>query len=213
MTRQVTVVDYGLGNLFSIHRALESAGGSVTMADDPAGVARADRLVLPGVGAFPIGMRGLRDRGLVEPILSHAAAGRPVLGICLGMQLLGTSSEEFGGDTGLGLIDGKVVPVPDRGRNGTPHRLPHVGWAAIRPTGEGTWRGSPLADTPDGTHVYFVHSFHMRVADPAQGLAVTEYNGAPLTAAVRRGPVTGFQFHPEKSAHKGLNMLDAFLHL
>ena len=128
MSISVTVIDYGVGNLLSVSRALEHCGAQVDLADNPAQIARAHRLVLPGVGAFKDGMDGLRERALVEPIRQYASGGRPLLGICLGMQLLLDVSEEFGAHEGLGLIPGRVAAIPATTADGVPHKIPHIGW-------------------------------------------------------------------------------------
>jgi len=172
---------------------------------------RAERLVLPGVGAFAGGMAGLRERGLVEPIRRYAASGRPLLGICLGMQMLATASEEFGIHEGLDLIPGRVRAVPDRDTAGRPHKVPHIGWTALRTPAGASWRESLLADTPEGTSVYLVHSFAVVPDDPAHRLADCEYGGHAVCAAIARGAITGFQFHPEKSGEAGLRILRRFL--
>ena len=210
-SHQVTVVDYGIGNLYSVRRALEQCGGDVTLSGDGAVLERAERLVLPGVGAFAGGMQGLRERGLVEPIRRYAASGRALLGICLGMQMLATASEEFGVHDGLDLIPGRVRAVPDRDTAGRPHKIPHIGWTALRaPTGT-SWREGLLADTPEGTSVYLVHSFAVVPDDPAHRLADCDYGGHAVCAGIARGAITGFQFHPEKSGEAGLRILRRFL--
>ena len=211
MSSQVTVVDYGIGNLYSVRRALERCGGEVTLSGDAAALARAERLVLPGVGAFAGGMQGLRERGLVEPIRRYAASGRPLLGICLGMQMLATASEEFGIHEGLDLIPGRVRAVPDHDLEGRPHKIPHIGWTALRAPADASWRESLLADTPDGTSVYLVHSFAVVPDHPAHRLADCDYGGHAVCAAIARGAITGFQFHPEKSGEAGLRILRRFL--
>ena len=206
-----TVVDYGSGNLFSVTRALEHCGASVLAACDAASIDSAERLVLPGVGAFADGMRGLRERGLIEPIQRFAASGRPVLGICLGMQMLATLSEEFGQHEGLGLIPGRVRAVPSVDTQGRALKIPHIGWSALHPPRGTSWHGTILDQTQDGSSVYLVHSFAVVPEDPSHCLAVCSYGGHSITAAVRSGAVTGCQFHPEKSGAVGLTMLARFL--
>lgn len=209
----VTVVDYGIGNLYSVRRALETSGAEVRMASDAAGIAGAERLVLPGVGAFADGMQGLHERGLVEPLRRYGASGRPLLGICLGMQMLATVSEEFGVHHGLGLIPGRVVPIPGRTTAGTALKIPHIGWSAISPSGKAEWQGTLLEATAPGTPVYLVHSYHVVPEDADHRLADCDYGGQRITAAIRRGAIAGCQFHPEKSGPAGLDMLAAFLRL
>jgi imidazole glycerol-phosphate synthase subunit HisH len=208
---QVTVIDYGIGNLFSVGRALEHCGAEVTFTSDPALIESAPRLVLPGVGAFANGIQGLRDRGLVEPIRRYAASGRPLLGICLGMQMLAGVSEEFGTHEGLGLIPGRVVAVPDHTTAGVPHKIPHIGWNGLLATAGVSWSETLLDDTPEGTAVYLVHSYAVTPEDPAHRLADCLYGGHRICAAIRRGNIVGCQFHPEKSGEVGLRILRRFL--
>lgn len=208
---RVTVIDYGIGNIFSVRRALERCGAHVTLSDDPARIEAAPRLVLPGVGAFADGMRGLRERGLIEPIRRFAATGKPLLGICLGMQMLASVSEEFGEHVGLGLIPGRVVAVPNQTTDGQSQKIPHVGWNGLVVPHGAIWDDTLLRDTPEGTAVYLVHSYAVMPDDESQVLAECSYGGHSIVAAVRSSNVTGCQFHPEKSGPAGLRMLSAFL--
>ena len=213
MSQRVTIVDYGSGNLLSVQRALEHCGATVHAAHDAEGILAADRLLLPGVGAFADGMAGLRERGLVEPIQRFAASGRPVLGICLGMQMLADSSEEFGTHAGLGLIPGQVLRVSAVDTEGVPHKIPHIGWADLHPWQPGAWHGTLLDSLPDGSAMYLVHSYHFLPAKRAHGVAVCMYGGHRITAVVAAGNVTGCQFHPEKSGPAGLALLAQFVQL
>lgn len=208
---RVTVIDYGIGNIFSVRRALEHCGAEVQLSSNEIEIAAADRVVLPGVGAFADGMKGLRDRGLVDVISRFAGTGRPILGICLGMQMLATCSEEFGEHQGLGLIRGRVARVPNTTVDGRPHKIPHIGWSEIFQVADRDWKATFLEDTPEATPVYLVHSFHLVPDDAADLLADCNYGGHRLTAAVRSGNIFGAQFHPEKSGSAGLQMLAAFL--
>ncbi|MEI7967445.1 MAG: imidazole glycerol phosphate synthase subunit HisH [Betaproteobacteria bacterium] len=210
---RVTVIDYGIGNLYSVGRALEHCGADVQFSPDPAAIESAERLVLPGVGAFADGMRGLLERGLVEPIRQYAAAGRPLLGICLGMQMLVSVSEEFGEHNGLGLIPGRVRPVPSVTTDGAPQKVPHIGWSALRKPPGASWQGSILEKTPPGSAVYLVHSFAVVPENTSHRLADCLYGGHTIAAAIRHGVISGCQFHPEKSGEVGLNLLRAFIHL
>ncbi|WP_287497384.1 imidazole glycerol phosphate synthase subunit HisH [Pandoraea sp. CB10b_02] len=209
---KVTLIDYGIGNLYSVSRALEYCGAEVTLSSDPSTIEASPRLVLPGVGAFADGMSGLRERGLIEPIRRYAATGRPLLGICLGMQMLTSASEEFGRHEGLGLIPGNVVPIPTVTTQGQPHKTPNIGWSALTPAADADWSGTLLARTEPGTFVYLVHSYHVVPDDPKAKIATCEYGGHAITTAIRSGAVHGFQFHPEKSGEEGLRMLEVFLH-
>lgn len=203
---RVTIVDYGLGNLHSVANALTHLGATVDYAEDGKAIAAAERLILPGVGAFADGMRNLTARGQVQALRAFAGSGRPFIGICLGMQLLFDESDEFGTHTGLGIIPGRVERIPADGV-----KVPHVGWNRLLPAREGAWTGSLLSDTEPGTYAYFVHSFAAKPRNPAHLLAIANYGTDRLTAAVHMGCVTGFQYHPEKSGAAGLAMLRAFL--
>ncbi|MDP3541396.1 MAG: imidazole glycerol phosphate synthase subunit HisH [Elusimicrobiota bacterium] len=208
MSLSVAVVDYGRGNLFSISRALAHLGAEARVTADPAEIASAGRLILPGVGAFGDGMENLRERGLVEPLKAYAATGRPLLGICLGMQLLMDESEEFGRHAGLGLVPGRVRRFPDSPERRW--RVPHVGWSALETGGAG-WRGSALEGLKAGERMYFVHSYFVETAKPEHRLAVTPYAGLEFCSVLRAGSVEGCQFHPEKSGESGLCLLKTWL--
>ncbi|MBF0371191.1 MAG: imidazole glycerol phosphate synthase subunit HisH [Magnetococcales bacterium] len=210
---QVTVVDYGAGNLLSVRRAFEHFGAEVVVTGEAGQIASAERLVLPGVGAFGKGMAELRGRGLVPAILTYASEARPLLGICLGMQMLLDESVEFGSHSGLGLIPGKVVPIPAQGRDGKPHCIPHIGWnGLVHPVlGDQDWQGTVLEGIAPGSHAYFVHSFMALPDHPAHRLADCIYHGLDITGVIRKGNVTGCQFHPEKSGEIGLRIIEGFL--
>ena len=199
----VAIVDYGVGNLFSLVSSFAAIGVEAAATGDPAALLKADRLVLPGVGAFGDAAAALRQSGLADVVTEAARAGTPLLGICLGMQLLFDESYEYGVHPGLGLIPGQVRAIAER----IPKELkiPHIGWNALHFTGE----ACPLfRHTKEGAYVYFVHSY-AAVGCEASTAAVTDY-GAPLTAAVWKDNVYGCQFHPEKSGRVGLDMLRAF---
>lgn len=204
MTR-VAIVDYKLCNLDSIARATERCGATVVKTTSPEDLKTADRLILPGVGTFGVAMENLRRAGLVDAIREEVGKGKPFLGICLGMQLLASTSEESPGATGLGLIPGAVVKLdPARGPGG--ERLPHMGWNVVQPV-----RPDPLlADVAPGTDFYFVHSYRYVCADAADVVATTPYCGE-FPSIVRRGAVAGAQFHPEKSQSAGFALIAAFL--
>lgn len=210
MTAEVVVIDYGMGNLFSVRRGFEHSGAAVTITADPQAIAAAKRLVLPGVGAFGDAMKGLRRLGLVPVLREYAASGRPLLGICLGMQLLFDESEEFGLNEGLGLIPGRVQPLPDKTVNGERQKVPHIGWNGLVPSTGGAWQSTVLRDLAVEDAVYFVHSFAAQPADPAHRLADCIYGGHRISAVVAHGAIAGCQFHPEKSGAIGLSILRAF---
>lgn len=209
---KVSIVDYGVGNLLSAARALGTAGGDVELVSDRAGIAAADRLVLPGVGAFGDCMAELRRRGLVEPILEFARTGRPLLGICVGMQVLMEYGKEFGHHDGLALIPGHVEKMSDREADGGRLKLPHIGWnELLLPRLANCWDHTILARLPERPAAYFVHSFSVRPAEEAARLAEAEYGGQHLVAAISVGAISGTQFHPEKSGPVGLAILSNFL--
>ncbi len=210
----VTLIDYGVGNLFSVRRAFEHCGAQVLLTADPTEIAQAERLVLPGVGAFANGMHELRARGLIAPIQEYARADRPFLGICLGMQMMLEISEEFGTHAGLGLIPGKVIAVPSSGATGAPHKVPHIGWNDIHyPVPGIQWEQTILEGLPQDASVYFVHSFTAFPADESHRLADCDYDGCRLSAVIRSGNLYGCQFHPEKSGENGLRIIRNFLAL
>jgi len=199
----VAVVDYGVGNLFSLCSSLAAIGAEAVVTNDPAVLAAADRIILPGVGAFGDAADKLRERGLFDVLRDLAAAGKPLMGICLGMQLLFEKGFEYGEHEGLGLIKGEVRPIAEVIPEGL--KIPHIGWNALHFTGE----KSPIFRYLDeGDFVYFVHSFYGK-NDDGSVIATAEY-GTHLTAAVGRGNVFGCQFHPEKSGNVGLKILKAF---
>ncbi len=212
MKPKVTVIDYGIGNIFSIANVLDYFGAEMILTSLPAEVAEAERLILPGVGAFRDGMEGLRIRNLTDAIHTFVEKERPFLGICLGMQMMLDLSEEFGEHEGLGLIPGRVVLIPNTGKDGTPHKIPHIGWNIIkRPENDREWEGTILQDIPEETAVYFVHSFSAVPENEEHRLADTFYNGRRISAVITKGYLYGCQFHPEKSGDKGLFIIKNFL--
>ena len=213
---KVVVVDYGRGNLWSVCQAVAAVGGEPRLSTEPALVRAADQLILPGVGAFGDAMEGLRARGLDEAVLAFAATGRPLLGVCLGMQLLLEASTEFGHHPGLGLIPGRVdrLPAPTAGARGTlrSYKIPNVGWCRLEPAAGGApWAESLFAAVKPGDFAYFVHSYGAHPVDPRHRLADIDLGGLPVSAAITAGPITGCQFHPEKSGEVGLAILRAFV--
>ena len=199
----IAIVDVCSGNLRSVERALVRAGGDVVVTRDAATVRRADKIVVPGQGAFGMFMRGLVERGLGDAIRGAIASGRPCLGLCLGMQVLFESSEEQGPCDGLGVIPGRVVRIAPA----APHiKVPHIGWNRVV-----HHRPDPmLAGVADGAHVYFDHSYHAVPDDPAI-VALDSDHGIPITAAIRKDNIFACQFHPEKSQTVGLQILRNFV--
>jgi len=197
----ISIVDYGMGNLQSVEKALAYTGADTRLVTTAAEVATAEKLVLPGVGAFGDAMAHLKEQGMVEPLKEFAASGRPLLGVCLGMQLLFDSSEEDPDVPGLGIFPGMVKRFPaDMGL-----KVPHMGWNSltVRPDSR------VLAGLGDQSHVYFVHSYYLSPADKSISAATTPY-GFEFTSAVEKGNVSGVQFHPEKSQATGLKILRNF---
>jgi glutamine amidotransferase len=203
---KVTVVDYGLGNIHSVVKALTHEGADVLLTSSAGEIDAAERLVLPGVGAFGDGMAELHRRGLSDAVRAYALSHRPLLGICLGMQVLFEESEEFGKHEGLGLIPGRVVEV----KKAPGLKVPHIGWNTLEPPEGTSWEGSVLRDVTPGDMAYFVHSFEVVPSSASAVLAHTRYGGT-VVAAIRAGQMSAVQFHPEKSGRVGLSMLRAFL--
>ena len=199
----IAIIDYGVGNLFSLRSSLNKIGADTVVTADPAVIAKADKLILPGVGAFADAAKKLRDSGLDAVIKAEAAAGKPIMGICLGMQMLFEKSFEYGEHEGLGLLKGQVVSMT--GKIDPELKIPHMGWNMLK-----VKQGRLLEDV-DGQYVYFVHSFYAEGCE-ASLAAVTEY-GIPITAAVEQGNIFGCQFHPEKSGNVGLSILRKFCSL
>ena len=199
----IAIIDYGVGNLFSLKSSFAAIGAEAVVTGEADTILSAERVILPGVGAFGDAADKLRETGLDRVVCEAAAGGKPLMGICLGMQLLFDKSLEYGEHAGLGLIPGEVRPIAELIPAGL--KIPHIGWNALHFTGH----KSPLFRyIKEGDCVYFVHSFYAANCDESV-IATTEY-GAELTAAVRRENVCGCQFHPEKSGKVGLNILRAF---
>ena len=201
----IAVIDYGVGNVFSLCRSLEAIGQRPVVTGDPEQLRKADRLFLPGVGAFADAAAKLRENGLDQVVIEEAAKGKPLMGICLGMQLLFEESYEFGQWKGLGLIPGRVVPM--EGVIPSELKIPHIGWNRLL-FPENTPRHPLLKTVEEGDCVYFVHSFY--ATDCADAVIANAEYGEILTAAVAKGNVMGCQFHPEKSGPVGLNILRTF---
>ena len=208
---EITIVDYGLGNLLSVARGLEHVGAKVRFSSDPSIISQASKLVLPGVGAFPKAMQALIDLKLVNVLQDLDSSKKPVLAICLGMQLLMDESEEFEQTPGLSLISGRVVRIPKVNVNGTPNKIPHIGWSALNSINNTFWSRSILENNLVGDPVYFVHSFMAQPSNPNNLLASVSYGGIEIPAVVYKNNIFGCQFHPEKSGKVGLKILRRFL--
>lgn len=211
---KITVIDYGLSNLRSVQNAFAHCGAETLLTSSAADVRAAEALVLPGVGAFRDGMAGLERLGLVEVIRRKAVEGTPLLGICLGMQMLFDESEEFGTCPGLGLIPGRVVKIPAEDVQGNPQKVPHISWAPLFPAGgHPDFAGTVLEKVTPGQECYFIHSYEAKPADAADRLADTRYGGRDVCAVAAHGSVVGCQFHPEKSGPVGLSILSQFINI
>ncbi len=216
----VAIVDYGVGNLFNVKRAFQSLGIDSIITDDPNQIKEASRLLLPGVGAFETGMRHLKERSLIEAIIEFAESGRPVLGICLGMQLLMTQSEENGLHEGLNIIQGSVVRFRSSNAGQESYKIPQIGWNSLsrpnvdhRQREDDVWCNSILRDLENESFVYFVHSYTVKVEDPADCLALTHYGQDRFCSVLAKGNIFGCQFHPERSGPTGLKILENFISL
>lgn len=204
----IVIIDYGIGNLRSVQKAFEAVGADVVRSDDSGDILSAEKLVLPGVGAFGACMAALRERHLVEPLLEAVDNGTPLLGVCVGMQMLFETGEEMGEHQGLGLLPGRVrrFPADMKDENGRPLKIPHMGWNRLAIV-----RQLPLLeDLGDEPYVYFVHSYHASPEDSTDAAATSSY-GIDFPAVVARNRVCGVQFHPEKSHQTGLRILRNFV--
>ncbi|MDA1091524.1 MAG: imidazole glycerol phosphate synthase subunit HisH [Proteobacteria bacterium] len=210
----VGIVDYGTSNLLSVTRAFEHVGATVEPVSNAEQATKADRLVLPGVGAFGNCQSGLKGRDLWDSVDEFMRSGKPFLGICVGMQMMLDGSEEFGHYDGFGLIPGRVGAIPLSGTDGRPHKIPHIGWNRLSsPESGDNWKGTILDGVEPGASVYFVHSFTAQPQDDGHRLANTDYDGCRISAAIRRDNAYGCQFHCEKSGPVGLKIIENFLKL
>ncbi len=215
MSDVISLVDYGVGNLLSVRRALEHCGAKVELVATPEQLVGADKVLLPGVGAYANAMSMLSENGMADSLKAFVRTGKPLLGICLGMQLLLDSSTEFGFVEGLGLIPGLVMPIPGVGPSGELVKVPNIGWRSLQHAiGRDDWEGTLLGGTaPQNNSVYFVHSFMAVPASAKHRVADCEYGGTAVAAVIEHQNVWGAQFHPEKSGKVGLAMLNTFVNL
>lgn len=207
---RIVIVDYGVGNLYSLIRAFKFFGIEVIVTEDAETLNRADGIVLPGVGSFEAGMRGLKIRGLEKKLFDIAESNKPMLGICLGAQIMLTQGHEFGIFKGLDIIKGKVIHFPGLADN---EKIPHVGWNTILPYKEDSWPGTILNSFNKNDQVYFVHSYILEPESKENILALSTYGGYTFCSAVKKGNIYGCQFHPEKSGQVGLKIIENFINL
>lgn len=208
--KKVAIIDYGLGNLYSIKKALDYFTKEWVITSDPFVILKAKAVVLPGVGAFKAGMDGLRERGLIECLRNFAASNRPILGICLGAQMLLTEGHEFGVHQGLDIIKGQVVKFPELKPNA---KIPHIGWNKIMQAENTSWDKSILDGIKNDSNMYFVHSYILQPDKIDDIFTLTKYEGYKFCSAVKKGKVYGCQFHPEKSGKIGLKIIKNFINL
>lgn len=209
--KKVAIIDYGVGNLFSVNKAFTRIGVDSFITSKPSEILASTRVVLPGVGAFGNGIRKLVEADLVSVVKEFASSGKPLLGICLGAQLLLESSQEFGITSGLGIIKGEVVEIPKESSTQDSIRVPHIGWNnLIYSGGTASTRGTILESIPEKSMAYFVHSYMLSPEDSGHRLADVDYQGIIISAVIKCNNVSGTQFHPEKSGEIGLQILRNF---
>ena len=204
---KIVIADYGVGNLRSLIRAFEHFGADVAITEEADKISSADALVLPGDGAFAAGMEGLKVRGLTKAVLDFAKGSKPLLGICLGAQILMSQGFEFGKHSGLNLISGKVVKF----NKNIGAKIPQIGWNNIYPAGEKEWKGTILEGIKPQSNVYFIHSYILVPKDKNAALALTNYGSNEFCSVVRKDQIWGCQFHPEKSGQVGLKIIGNFI--
>jgi glutamine amidotransferase len=209
MSKKVVIIDYGLGNLYSISQACSHLGFYPEVSADREKILKADSLILPGVGAFKVAMEHLISRKLVDVITEFANSERPLMGVCLGMQLLFEQSEEFGVHKGLGLIKGAIKKIPEL-YHSEKLRIPHIGWNRLFKESN-DWKNTPLEDISEEDFMYFVHSYYASPDNPEDILSSTLYENFKYCSSVQKNNIFGFQFHPEKSGEKGLSIYKNFL--
>ena len=211
--RRVVIVDYGMGNLYSVRRACEHVSLDAVISASPREIREADGVILPGVGSMPVAMATLNESGLADALRSVAERGTPLMGVCLGMQLLMEEGSEFTTHRGLGILPGKVIRFSGVDEHGGRLTVPHIGWNRVhRSLGHSRdpWLETPLQTTPDGEYMYFVHSYLVVPGEPSLSVGVSRYGGMEFCSVVARGNVFGCQFHPERSGPHGLQVYHEF---
>ncbi len=210
--KKVTIIDYGVSNLLSVKRGLEKCGANVEISSNPKEILKASKIVFPGVGAFPNAMLALEDLNLIEVMLELVELKKPILAICLGMQLLMEQSDEFKITQGLGIIPGIVTKIPKIDSDGSNLKIPHIGWSQlVKSAKEAPWSGTILEGTGNDESVYFVHSYMVEPKDEKVRVADAIYGGNRISAVIAQEQIIGCQFHPEKSGKIGLRILENFI--
>lgn len=207
---KVAIIDYSLGNLFSVQQACLYCGIDAFITNDINMLMKADYAILPGIGSFGNAMENLQKMDLVMPIHDFVASGKPLMGVCLGLQLLFTESEELGSFKGLDIINGAVKRFPNIANDGHPLKIPQIQWNKISKTFDNEWDKSPLIECEEGDYMYFVHSFYVSPENPKDILSITEYGDFCYCSSIQSNNVSAFQFHPEKSGQKGLSIYKNF---
>lgn len=211
---KIGIVDYGLGNLFNVQRALDYLDATSIISGSPEELSKTDKIVLPGVGAFEEGMKNLSKSGLKETLIESGNQGKPILGICLGMQLLLSESEEHGLNSGLDLIKGRVIRFPSSLSPDKNLKVPQISWNTLsysESQKENQWENTLLNGLTDQAYMYFVHSYFAQVEDPVYSIAVTQYGDTTYASVIQRENIVGCQFHPERSGEVGLKILQNFI--
>jgi len=208
---KIVIVDYKLGNLFSVQQAILHFGVTPIVSSNPADINDADGIILPGVGAFKDAMYNLVNFELDKAIQQFVASGKPIMGVCLGLQLLFTYSEEFGTCKGLNIIEGNVIRFNNFNNDGSSLKIPQIGWNTIKPPSNKLWLNTPLQDITPETYMYFVHSFHVMPKDKSITLTETTYGNTTYTSSIYSNNIFACQFHPEKSGEKGLSIYEKWL--
>jgi imidazole glycerol-phosphate synthase subunit HisH len=207
---KVGILDYGLGNLLSLARAIEHIGAKPIMINNAEETLKVDSLILPGVGAFPDGMSMVNDKNFKEVIQEHVKKGKAFLGICLGMQMLLSKGHEHRITDGLDLIEGEVLPLPNEMHN---FKIPNINWHEIESAGINQWNSTIFKNTPEGSHFYFVHSFYAKPSKAENILSTTKFGTLTFASAIVKDNIYGTQFHPEKSGNEGLRILESFIQI
>ncbi len=207
---KIGIIDYGVGNLHSVNKAFRQFTGNIVLIEDASDIKSCNAIVLPGVGSFQSGMEGLKIRGMAEEVIAFSKTGKPMLGICLGAQLMLSRGFEFGETVGLNLIAGDVRIFPNCREN---FKIPHIGWNGIYCPGEDSWLNTILNGSGNKEYFYFVHSFVLMPENKENILALCNYDGYEFCAAVKKGNIYGCQFHPEKSGPTGLKIIKEFINL